>query len=439
MGNVFEVLENCNDYEDNLDLIKRIIKRGHKSIMEHDYLVFAIVDVSPIVEQTIIGNRLTSFTIKSRRMVDFRSVGYYVPEFRSKDGNIHSQNSELQEMYKKHMQYLFDQYGYFVDNGINVEDARFVLPYSYHSNIIMGMDARELERLIIFLLYGKQSNIAELKELGEKLFEIVKKQVPYLVDSIEKYKSNHEEFVDLNNLTEEYNLISEILDKDNTPEMIEYPEDTDEKILLSFLMGKYQCSETIATKLLRKLGSEDQSFSENLMKYIALKDENRELEQVNFQFQIPISLAILTHLTRHRMHSLITPDFVPMWDLKNYTMPESIRKFDSERYDQVFSVNQAIFDFFKTQGVMEEDLVYFYLSGQMCNVLTTMNGKTLLWISRLRCCNKAQWQIRDIFKDIVEQVKEVAPLYGQYLGKSCEVLGKCPEEKDSCKIKINSK
>ena len=39
---ISEVLENCNDYEKNLKLIKRIISMGHKSIIEHDYLVFAI-------------------------------------------------------------------------------------------------------------------------------------------------------------------------------------------------------------------------------------------------------------------------------------------------------------------------------------------------------------------------------------------------------------
>ena len=40
---------------------------------------FALNDVTPIVEQTIIGYRLTSFTIKSRREVDFRTVGFYTP------------------------------------------------------------------------------------------------------------------------------------------------------------------------------------------------------------------------------------------------------------------------------------------------------------------------------------------------------------------------
>ena len=29
-GNVFETLENCNDYEKNLKLISRIINMGHK-------------------------------------------------------------------------------------------------------------------------------------------------------------------------------------------------------------------------------------------------------------------------------------------------------------------------------------------------------------------------------------------------------------------------
>ena len=58
-GNVFEVLDDSCDYAENLKVIKRITKMGHKSITEHDYLVFAISDVTPIVEQTIIGNRLT--------------------------------------------------------------------------------------------------------------------------------------------------------------------------------------------------------------------------------------------------------------------------------------------------------------------------------------------------------------------------------------------
>ena len=116
-GNVFEVVQSCNDTEKNIKLIKRIIGMGHKSIIEHDYLVFALCDVTPIVEQTIIGYRLTSFTIKSRREVDFRNVGFYIPEFRDKNGNVHKNNDILKEKYSKHMKYLFNTYGDIVDHG----------------------------------------------------------------------------------------------------------------------------------------------------------------------------------------------------------------------------------------------------------------------------------------------------------------------------------
>ena len=86
--NVFEALgasEN-QSFEENVKHIKRVIKLGHESIMDHDYCVFAIQDVSPVIEQTIIAERFSSFTIKSRREVDFSKVGYYTPTFRSVGG-----------------------------------------------------------------------------------------------------------------------------------------------------------------------------------------------------------------------------------------------------------------------------------------------------------------------------------------------------------------
>ena len=170
---------------------------------------------------------------------------------------------------------------------------------------------------------------------------------------------------------------------------------------------------------------------------VLMSCEQREFEQVNFQFQIPISLAVLTHLTRHRMHSLIVPDFVPMWDLDNYKIPNSIRRNDEILYKSIFENNTHVYEQFKSIGVKEEDLVYFYLSGHMCNVVTSMNGRTLEWISRMRCCNKAQWEIREILNNMVGDIRTIAPLFGECLGATCEVLNYCPEGKETCgKVKV---
>ena len=428
-GNVFEVLEATNDYESNLKMIKRIIKMGHKSIIEHDYLVFGLCDVTPIIEQTIIGTRLSSFTIKSRREVDFRTAGYYVPKFRDKNGNEHKNIKELTKKYKEHMQYLFNCYGDIVDLEIPTEDARFVLPYCYHSNIIMGIDARQLERMIISFTKGYLSKIQELKEFGEKLEEIAKEYVPYLTPGLEKAEENLDsgfEYLEKTIKRPEIKVIDE-------PKLISYTPNCDDVIIQSYIMYHYQCSLDMAKKILNELKEKDKDIEEKLMQIILHKDERRELEQTSFTFQIPISLSILTHLTRHRMHSLLVPEFLPMWNLNNYITPNKIKENPKalEIYEKAVKKNIEVYEEFKKE-LYEEDLIYFYLGAQMLNVVTTMNSRTLQWISRMRCCNKAQWQIRQIAWGMVNEVKKVAPLLGKGLGPTCMTDKYCGEGKESC-------
>ena len=429
-GNVFEVIESCDDYESNLKLIKRIIKMGHKSIIEHDYLVFAIKDVTPIVEQTIIGNRLTSFTIKSRREVDFRTAGFYIPEFRDKNLEIHKDNEMLKEKFEKHCRMLFNTYGDIVDQGINVEDARFILPYCFHSNIIMGLNARELEKLVISLKFGYLSRVSELKELGNCLYDVIKEHIPYLVPNIKAQEVNDKsQFEYLESMEERPEI--KILDKAN---MISYTPNADDVVLESSIMYHYQCSKEQAKDILNKMSKKDKDAKEKLMQNILHKEERRELEQVSFSFQIPISLSILTHLTRHRMHALLVPEFFPMWNMENYVVPLTIKPKEelSALFHKKVKENIKVFEEFKAAGVAEEDLIYFYIGAQMLNVVTTMNARNIQWVCKLRCCNKAQWQIRFIAQEMAKQVKEVAPLIGLGLGPTCVTDRYCGEGKECC-------
>ncbi len=427
-GNVIEVLQSCDDYENNLKLIKRIIKMGHKSIIEHDYLVFALCDVTPIVEQTLIGYRLTSFTIKSRREVDFRTAGFYVPEFRNENGELHEKNEELKETYQKHMKMLFDTYGEIVDRGVNVEDARFVLPYSFHSNIIMGVNARELEKMVIALKFGHLSKIPDLKEVGDALYDIIKENVPYLVPNIKKQEvqeQNDFDYLETNSKRPDIKII------DKT-QMISYTPNADDVVLESAIMYHYQCSKDTAKQILDDMMEKDSAAKEKMMFEIMHKEERRELEQVSFSFQIPISLSILTHLTRHRMHSLLIPEFLPMWDMNNYITPEHVKAKANDIYQKAVKENIEMVEKFRNAGVYEGDLVYFYLGNQLLNVVTTMNARNTQWVCRLRCCNKAQWQIRYIARDMAKQVTEVAPLIGKGLGATCMTDRYCGEGKECC-------
>ena len=447
-GTVTEVFESRNDYEANLKLARAVVGYGHKSISEHDYLVFAIENVTPVVEQTIIEYRLTSFTIKSRRNVDFRTAGFYVPDFKDKDGNVLANNRKLRKEYKDYMQSLFDKYGSLVDEELPIEDCRYVLPYSFYSNIIMGCDANEFLRMTADLLYGKNSNITELHELGLKFEEMIHKYVPYLVRALDgekekKYYEDKMSFVD--DLMKKADKTSD-LDYYETLElgrgellpnvrMTKYTDNPDWFILCNILMGRYQLSQKDAAEYLHRLSEVEPDIKRKMMQALIHSKNQRELEQVCFSYEIPIELAVLTHITRHRLHSLIVPDFVPMWNLDNYMIPDSIKANHEDEYREIFKNNKLMMEYFKEQGVREEDLVYFYLSGNACNIYTTMNGRMLEWFSRMRTCNKAQWAIKKIADQMVAQAKLVAPLMGEGLGPTCVVEGYCPEGKDSCKAR----
>lgn len=432
-GDVLEVLNlsEGKTLEQNTNYASRVIGMVHESISDHDYCVFAMKDVSPLVEQTIIAERFSSFTIKSRREVDFSNVGFYIPNFHNKEGEIHPDNKSIQQEYKKYMQSLFDSYEKLVNQGIPVEDARFVLPYCYHSNIIMGIDAHTLKDMIIKFTKTKYQNIEELRELGEKLYQIAKQEVPYIIPIIDatpsKQSDDVEEYLNNNISKEKYQIIEQ-------PKLLSYSQEVDASILISAIMRRYKYDYDQAKKVYDKL-SENPNFQYELMKKIAFSSDKLELTQANFRFQIPLSYAILTHLTRHRTHDIIVPDFVPNPDLMQYKTPPTIKKEHEDEYNNIFYQNQAMYEHFKNDyGIREEDLVYFTLSGNLINVITNMNGKTLEHILRLRECNKAQWETRQMAYGMHKEIKALddAKIFEQILGSTCITQGICNEGKECC-------
>ncbi|MCI6265646.1 MAG: FAD-dependent thymidylate synthase [Erysipelotrichaceae bacterium] len=438
-GDVLKIYENLTgNFEENIKFIKRVIKMGHDSITDHDYVVFALKDVSILVEQIIIEQRFSSFTIKSRREVDFSNVGYYVPDFHNQENQIVEMNQELQTIYKKHMNMLFSEYHNLTEQGIKVEDARYILPYSFHSNIIMGLDAHSLKDLIISLTKGKNSNITELRELGEKLYDIMKDRASYIQDAIDQSKQKNKDAVEefLNQIMfDRYQwLQDEHLD---TTLLLSSTKKIDETIFISAIMKTFGYSYEKSFELYQTyLNGNEKSRKElksKLMKLILKEQE--ALKNINFSFQIPISLANLTHLTRHRTVELLIPDFVPIKDLKRYKAPKSIIN-SGYHLEKIFEQNQELYNMFKNIGVRDEDLVYFYLSGNMLNVVANMDGKTLSHILRLRCCNKAQWEIRNIANEMRSLVTDESKYFSNILGPTCETEGICYEGKESCgKIK----
>ena len=64
-------------------------------------------------------------------------------------------------------------------------------------------------------------------------------------------------------------------------------------------------------------------------------------------------------------------------------------------------------------------------------IICTFNARSLMNFFALRCCSRAQWEIRALADEMLKLVREVAPTLFSHAGPSC-VGGTCPEGKMSC-------
>ena len=132
-GTAMEIYDKSHGDEKDLRLVNKVLASGHKSVIEHQTFGIAFDDVSVLVEQFVIECRLASFTVKSRRYVDFSEAGFVAPE----------RLTEAQRMrFEEAMKARFADYEQLMALGVPKEDARFVLPYSLRSNFFMTVDAR---------------------------------------------------------------------------------------------------------------------------------------------------------------------------------------------------------------------------------------------------------------------------------------------------------
>ena len=85
----------------------------------------------------------------------------------------------------------------------------------------------------------------------------------------------------------------------------------------------------------------------------------------------------------------------------------------------------------ESMGIPAEDARYLLPNGCTTNITITMNARELLHFFSLRCCNRAQWEIREMADKMLELCREVSPVIFRDAGPPC-VRGPCPEGKLSC-------
>jgi thymidylate synthase (FAD) (EC 2.1.1.148) len=184
------------------------------------------------------------------------------------------------------------------------------------------------------------------------------------------------------------------------------------------------------------------------------------VEHISFTFGIEgISRACSHQLVRHRIasYSQQSQRYVNM-DKFAYVTPQSIQNDDyatqlydstmsllTKRYKELHDVlvsnftAQLVTDGMdedkarsKAEKMANEDARYILPNACETKIVMTMNARSLFNFFSLRCCNRAQSEIRTVAEQMYRLVYKLAPTLFAHAGAPCVVTGRCPENSMSC-------
>ena len=161
------------------------------------------------------------------------------------------------------------------------------------------------------------------------------------------------------------------------------------------------------------------------------------LEHASYTFAVDgVSRALTHQLVRHRIASFNQQSQryvkfkgdIPMVKPASVAAdPECNRLFD-EAAAAVAEAYRALV----AAGIPAEDARYLLPNACETKIVITMNVRELLHFFSLRCCNRAQWEIRDAACQALAALREVSPELFRLYGPTCFCTGKCPEGKMTC-------
>ncbi len=199
--------------------------------------------------------------------------------------------------------------------------------------------------------------------------------------------------------------------------------------------------------------------TEKFLDMLAGLGHESPVEHASFTFAIEgVSRTLLAQITRHRIASFSVQSQRYV-DKSNFSyilppaiaaVPEAREEFirameeDAEHYEslreklieghtaRLISEGKDEADARKAAEKMANEDARFVLPGACdTRMIVTMNARALRNFFRLRCCSRAQWEIRELAWEMLHLVRGVCPNLFGLSGPAC-LSGPCPEGRMSC-------
>lgn len=203
----------------------------------------------------------------------------------------------------------------------------------------------------------------------------------------------------------------------------------------------------------------DDEKTESFIKMLTEIGHQSPIEHISFTFGIEgVSRSLLAQITRHRIASFSVQSqrYVEEKHFEFVTPPEiandeqAIEIFNNQMQSSIDAYNKLAdilkdkhYNTFIAEGYDDktakskaskkaiEDARFVLPNACTTKMIVTMNARSLMNFFELRCCNRAQWEIKAVADEMLRLCCEVAPVLFRNAGPSC-VSGKCGEGKMTC-------
>ncbi len=153
------------------ELIKKVIRKGHHSVLEHAVATFRIKGGSRVFTHELVRHRLMSPSQESQRYVEYgktKPFEFVVPPT--------IRNTKFEDKLKGLAHEAYFLYQQMVNKDIPKEDARYILPNATTSEIVISANFRELRH--IFEVRCVERAHWEIREACLEMLKIMKQQAP---------------------------------------------------------------------------------------------------------------------------------------------------------------------------------------------------------------------------------------------------------------------
>lgn len=181
--------------------------------------------------------------------------------------------------------------------------------------------------------------------------------------------------------------------------------------------------EYIAT--MEQLALDYEHFKDEIVAKIIFNDYQNEMRDIIFDIAKEIcgdeaeAQETATEMIKYWNNKAEAPaSYIPTFDYWKTLLVEKFVEKHQKLYNQIVKIAQ-------------EDARFVLPNACATKLVVTMNARSLFNFFRLRCCARAQWEIRELAIEMLKLVSEVAPQVFRYAGPGC-VRGKCPEGAMSC-------